>query len=146
MAKTLVGKVASLSVTPKGGSAIALTGVRTASLSYNPNLQEDFDPDDDAPYHYQGNAVKSITFSLRDYQLAVALISMPCITALSCVLNAPKTACAASGTTAITITGTNLVCTSEVPVNAAADGLPTEYSVTFTVSHVDGSAGSLTVE
>lgn len=143
MAKTLVGKVKSLSVTVKGGSAMTITGVRTAELSKNFGVQEDYDPDDEKPYHWQGNISESIALTMRDYQLALELWDTPCVTALSCVLNAPRSACATTDTTAVTITGTNLVADGEIKVSAAPDGKPTEYTVTFKVSHVDGTAGSL---
>lgn len=143
MAKTLIAKVKSLSVTVKGGSSMSITGVRTAALSKNFGLQEDYDPDNEVPYHWQGNISETIALTMRDYQLAMALWDNPCVTALSCVLQAPKAACATANTDAITVTGTNLVADGDIEINAAPEGTPTEYTVTLKVSHVDGVAGSL---
>lgn len=140
---TLVAKVKNLSVTVKGGSAMAITGVRTAELTKDFGLQEDYDPDVDAPFHYLGNKSERIAFTMRDYDLALALWNMPCITALSCNLIGPRAACSTADATSISVTGTNLVVDGEISVNAAPEGLPTEYTVTFKASHVDGSPGSI---
>lgn len=145
MAQTLIAKVASLNITPKGGDAMAITGVRTATLSKNFGAQEDYDPDDEVPFHWRGNVSETIALTLRDYQLAIALWSMPCVTALTCVMNAPRSLCAAGDSAAITVTGSNLVVDGDIQINASPEGVPTEYTVTFKASHVDGVAGSLVI-
>lgn len=142
---TLVAKVKSLSVTVKGGSALTVTGVRSAELSKNFGLQEDYDPDDDKPFHYLGNQSETIALTMRDYELALALWNMPCVTSLSCNLIAPRAACSTTDATSIAVAGTNLVVDGDIAVSAAPEGMPTEYTVTFKVSHVDGVAGSLTL-
>lgn len=144
---TLTGIVKSLSVTTKGGTALALTGVKTASYTKNRNLSEDRDPANDVPNHYWTGTSESLTVSLRDRALAIALLDQPCVTSLTCIIAKPRTACdVAAYANSVTITGTNLVAEGDVEGAAgSADGVPGEYSVTFKATTIAGVAGSFTV-
>jgi len=146
MAEILTGRVKSLIITPHGGSAITVTGVQKVSMKVNHNVAKDWDPQADAPDHWRGNKDRSITLTTRDRQVALALISTPCIDSLTCVLAKPRRACdAAAMADGITIAGETLACVSEAPVDASENDTPGYYDVTFEVSRdSSGVAGSLT--
>lgn len=139
-----IAKVKSLSVTPSGGSAINVKGVKSIAINVDHGMLKEYDADDEIPFFYKGQRSRSIEIELRDYELAMALQDTGCVSSLTAVLAAPVAACSTGGPAdALTLTATNLAVTGVVPINADSSGTPTAYSVTLEQGHNDaGTAGT----
>lgn len=144
---TYLAKVKSLKLTPSGGAEITVKGTKSIGITVDHGMIKEYDADDEDPFFYKGQRSRTIEMELRDYDVAMALMSVGCVSTLTAELAAPVVACSTGGpATAVTLVATNLAVTSGVPLNVDASGTPTSYNITLELGHSDsGVAGTWTV-
>ena len=142
-----IAKVKSCKLTPSGGAEITIKGVKSAAITVDHGMLKEFDADDEVPFFYKGQVSKTVELELRDYDVAVQLASVGCVSSITLELANPVPACSTSAAAAqITLAATNLAVTSGVSFNADASGTPTTYSITLELGHNDsGAAGTWTI-
>lgn len=144
-AKILTGST----LTTDSGYVYDFKGVNSVGITVDRGMVEDFDIDDDLPFHYQGNRKMQVTFESKDLLLFDALVKNPCVSSLSLKLAKPKGACAASADAAAeaaTLAATHLALTGALSLSTDNSGSPGTFSVELTVSHdTDGTKGTFTI-